>query len=146
MFTSIIEDADSNILLLDEDFRVVNLNSGFYWIFYETYGIELRKGNLLLESLAQKNPELTGEWKERCVVALSGTPIKVEDVFEIDGRNYYWEIHFMSRTRPDGSQLISVFSRDITVRKAYQKKIVQNEANLRSIFNTVDDSIWLINT
>lgn len=146
MFTSIIEDADSNILLLDEDFRVVNLNSGFYWIFYETYGIELKKGNLLLESLAQKNPELTGEWKERCIVALSGTPIKVEDVFEIDGRNYYWEIHFMSRTRPDGSQLISVFSRDITVRKAYQKKIVENEANLRSIFNTVDDSIWLINT
>jgi PAS domain S-box-containing protein len=52
----------------------------------------------------------------------------------------------MARARPDGSQLISVFSRDITVRKAYQKKIVENEANLRSIFNTVDDSIWLINT
>jgi len=146
MFTSIIEDADANILLLDEDFRVVNLNSGFFWIFYETYGIELRKGNLLLESLERKNPDLTKEWKERCILALSGTPIKVEDVFEIDGRNYYWEIHFVSRTRPDGSQLISVFSRDITVRKAYQKKIVQNEANLRSIFNTVDDSIWLINT
>ena len=146
MFTSIIEDADANILLLDEDFRVVNLNSGFFWIFYETYGIELKKGNLLLESLEHKNPALTREWKERCILALSGTPIKVEDVFEIDGRNYYWEIHFVSRTRPDGSQLISVFSRDITVRKAYQKKIVQNEANLRSIFNTVDDSIWLINT
>lgn len=146
MFTSIIEDADANILLLDEDFRVVNLNSGFFWIFYETYGIELKKGNLLLESLEHRNPALTREWKERCILALSGTPIKVEDVFEIDGRNYYWEIHFVSRTRPDGSQLISVFSRDITVRKAYQKKIVQNEANLRSIFNTVDDSIWLINT
>lgn len=146
MFTSIIEDADANILLLDEDFRVVNLNSGFYWIFYETYGIELKKGHLLLESLARKNPQLTRDWKERCIVALSGTPIKVEDVFEIDGRSYYWEIHFMSRTRPDGSQLISVFSRDITVRKAYQKKIVENEANLRSIFNTVDDGIWLVNT
>ena len=146
MFASIIEDADSNILLLDEDFRVVNLNSGFYWIFYETYGIELRKGNLLLESLAKRNPQLTHEWKERCIIALSGTPVKVEDVFEIDGRNYYWEIHFMARTGPDGTQLISVFSRDITVRKAYQRKIVENEANLRSIFNTVDDSIWLINT
>lgn len=146
MFTSIIEDADSNILLLDEDFRVVNLNPGFYWIFYETYGIELSKGNLLLESLEKKNPVLTREWKERCIEALSGTPVKVEDVFEIDGRNYYWEIHFMSRTRPDGSQLISVFSRDITIRKAYQKKVVENEANLRSIFNTIDDGIWLINT
>ncbi|MBA4058090.1 MAG: hypothetical protein C0490_25455, partial [Marivirga sp.] len=146
MFTSIIEDADSNILLLDEEFRVVSLNSGFYWIFYETYGIELKKGNLLLDSLAFKNPELTREWKQRCLVALSGTPIKVEDVFEIDGREYFWEIHFMSSARPDGTQIISVFSRDITVRKAYQKKIVENEANLRSILNTIDDSIWLVNT
>lgn len=146
MFISIIEDADSNILLLDEEFRVVSLNSGFYWIFYETYGIELKKGNLLLDSLKRKDPELTRKWKERCMIALSGTPIKVEDVFEIDGRNYYWEIHFMSRARPHGSQIISVFSRDITVRKAYQKKIVENEANLRSILNTIEDSIWLVNT
>lgn len=146
MFTSIIEDADSNILLLDEEFRVISLNSGFYWIFYETYGIELKKGKLLLESLSNKNPDLTREWKQRCMVALSGTPIKVEDVFEIDGREYYWEIHFMSSAKPDGTQVISVFSRDITVRKAYQKKIVENEANLRSILNTIEDSIWLVNT
>ena len=26
LFTSIIEDADSNILLLDDEFRVINLN------------------------------------------------------------------------------------------------------------------------
>jgi PAS domain S-box-containing protein len=32
------------------------------------------------------------------------------------------------------------------VRKAYQKKIIENEANLRSILNTIEDSIWLVNT
>jgi PAS domain S-box-containing protein len=145
LFTSIIEDADSNILLLDDEFRVINLNSGFYWIFIETYGIELKKGTSILTSMENINPELTQEWKDRCMIALSGTPIKVEDVFEIDGRNYYWEIHFKSSTRPDGSQIISVFSRDITVRKAYQKKILENETNLRSILNTIDDGIWLVN-
>lgn len=146
IFTSIIEDADSNILLLDEDFRIINLNSGFYWIFIETYGIELKKGTSILESMQGVNAELTHVWRDRCMVALSGTAIKVEDVFEIDGRNYYWEIHFKSSSRPDGSQIISVFSRDITVRKAYQKKIIENEANLRSILNTIEDSIWLVNT
>jgi PAS domain S-box-containing protein len=145
LFMSIIEDADSNILLLDEDFKILNLNSGFYWIFIETYGIELRKGTSILESMERINPTLTQEWKERCMHAISGTPIKVEDVFEIDGRKYYWEIHFKASARPDGSQVISVFSRDITVRRAYQKKILENEANLRSILNTIEDSIWLIN-
>jgi PAS domain S-box-containing protein len=145
LFTTIIEDADSNILLLDEEFRVINLNPGFYWVFYETYGIELKKGTSIIESMEAINPMLTHEWKERCMTAMSGTSIKVEDVFELDGRNFYWEIHFKSVTRPDGAQIISVFSRDSTVRKAYQKRIIQNEANLRSILNTIEDSIWLVN-
>src|SRR5687768_15660272 len=146
LFTSIIEDADSNILLLDEEFKVINLNPGFYWIFFETYGIELKRGSSILESMQSIKPQLTHEWKNRCMTALSGTPIKVEDVFDLDGRRYYWEIHFKSVTRPDHSQVISVFSRDITVRKAFQKKILENEANLRSILNTIEDSICLINT
>ncbi|MFZ6012025.1 MAG: sensor histidine kinase [Bacteroidota bacterium] len=146
IFTSIIEDADSNVLLLDEEFRVINLNPGFYWIFFETYGIELKKGTSILESMENVSPQLTFEWKERCMTALSGTPIKVEDVFELDGRKYYWEIHFKSVTRGNALPIISVFSRDITVRKAYQKKILASEANLRSILNTIEDSIWLVNT
>jgi PAS domain S-box-containing protein len=146
LYTSIIEDADSNILLLDDEFRVINLNPGFYWIFLETYGIELKRGASILESMECVNPQLTFEWKERCMTALSGTPIKVEDVFELDGRKYFWEIHFKSVTRPDSTQIISVFSRDITVRKAYQRKILESEANLRSILNTIEDSIWLVNT
>jgi PAS domain S-box-containing protein len=146
LFTSIIEDADSNILLLNDDFSVITLNPGFYWIFFETYGIELKKGTSILESMEPVNPSLTHEWKERCMTAMSGTAIKVEDVFEIDGRTFYWEIHFKSISRPDGAQLISVFSRDITVRKAYQKRILESEANLRSILNTIEDSIWLVNS
>lgn len=145
VFTSIIEDADSNILLLDEEFRVINLNPGFYWIFYETYGIELKKQVSILESMENVDSQLTQRWRERCITALSGTPIKVEDVFELDGRRYYWEIHYKSVTHPDGSQILSVFSRDITVRKAYQRKILESESNLRSILNTIEDSIWLIN-
>jgi len=145
MFTSIIEDADSNILLVDDELRVINLNPGFYWIFLETYGIDLKRGASILESMEHVNTELTQAWRERCMIALSGTPIKVEDTFEVDGRKYYWEIHFKSVTRPDNTQVISVFSRDITVRKAYQKKILENEANLRSILNTIEDSIWLVN-
>jgi hypothetical protein len=34
IFTSIIEDADANILLLNEDFRIISLNpasTGFFW-------------------------------------------------------------------------------------------------------------------
>jgi len=146
LYASIIEDADSNILLLDEECRVIHINPGFYWIFYETYGIELKKGTNMLDAMDSVNPRLKHDWKERCVTALSGTPLKVEDVFEIDQRKYYWEIHFKSVITPENVSIISVFSRDITIRKAYQERLVANEANVRSILNTIEESIWQVNT
>ncbi len=146
LFTSIIEDADSNVLILDDEFRIITINSGFYWIFLETYGIELKKGTSILQCMEPVNMALTKLWRNRCRAAMGGTSIKVEDTFEMDGRTYYWEIHFKSEYLPDGAQIISVFSRDITIRKSFQKKIEENEANLRSILNTIDSSIWLINS
>lgn len=92
------------------------------------------------------NLPLSKLWKSRCQTALSGTPIKVEDEFEMDGRSYFWEINFKSNALSDERQVLSIYSRDITVRKAYQKKIVANEANLRSILNTFENSVWLINS
>ena len=145
LFTSIIEDADSNILLLDEEFKIITINPGFYWIFLETYGVELKKGTFILQSMQEVNTSLTRLWKKRCLTALSGTPVKVVDEFEIDARQYFWEIHFKSETFADGRQFVSVFSRDVSVRKAYQRRILGNEANLRSILNTIENSIWLIN-
>src|SRR5690349_19998574 len=38
---------------------------------------------------------------------------------------------------------ISVFSRDVTARKALQRRTASNEANLRSILNSIDDVVWL---
>jgi PAS domain S-box-containing protein len=146
LFTSIIEDADSNILLLDDSFKIISLNPGFYWIFLETYGIELKKGTSLLDAMQRVNERLRQEWHQRCLMALTGSAIKVEESFDIDGRTYYWEIHFKASKGTARSPIISVFSRDITVRKAYQKKILENEANVRSILNTIEDSIWLVNS
>jgi PAS domain S-box-containing protein len=146
LFTSIIEDADSNLLLLDDEFKIISLNPGFYWIFLETYGVELKKGESLIDTLEGVDAELTSNWQKRCVMALAGSAIKVEETFEFDGRTYFWEIHFKASKGPVSSPIISVFSRDITIRKAYQKKILQNEANVRSILNTIDDSIWLVNS
>jgi signal transduction histidine kinase len=145
LYASIIEDADSNILILDDELQVITLNAGFYWVFLETYGIELKKGTSILQSMEKSNPGLTQLWRKRCLTALAGTPIKVEDEFEMDGRSYFWEINFKSGTLADERQILSVFSRDITIQKAYQKKIIGNEANLRSILNTIENSVWLIN-
>jgi len=145
IFTSIIEDADANILLVNEDFKIISLNPGFYWIFLENYGIDLKKGSSILDSMEVVNPKLAQVWRERCLNAIHGDSFRVEETFEIEGRKFHWEIYFKT-IRHHNRFVISVFSRDITLRNAYQKRILESEANLRSILNTIDNSIWLVNT
>lgn len=145
MFTSIIEDADANILLVNEDFRIISLNPGFYLIFLENYGIDLKKGTSILDSMEEVSPRLAKIWRERCRKAILGTPFKVEETYEVDGKKFHWEVYYKAMYLNDRF-IISVFSRDITLRNAYQKRILENEANLRSILNTIDNSIWLVNT
>lgn len=145
MFHSIIEDADANILIVNDQFEVVSLNNGFYWIFLENYGLDLKPGCNIIEAMAGVNASLAAVWQSRCILAMDSSPFRIEDTFELDGRTFHWEVYYKAITMHD-QVYISVFSRDITVRKAYQRRLLENEANLRSIINTVDNSIWLINT
>ncbi|MBX2971331.1 MAG: PAS domain-containing sensor histidine kinase [Cyclobacteriaceae bacterium] len=145
MFNSIIEDADANILIVNDQFEVVSINNGFYWIFLENYGLDLKPGSSIIDAMAGVNASLAAVWQSRCVLAMDSSPFRVEDTFELDGRTFHWEVYYKAIPM-HGQVYISVFSRDITVRKAYQRRLLENEANLRSIINTVDNSIWLINT
>jgi PAS domain S-box-containing protein len=143
-FFSIIEHADANILLLDAESKVVSLNPGFYWIFLETYGIALKPGASIIDAIKTVNPELSTKWKERCNSVLKGNSLRLEDMYEMEGRKYYWEVNYKKVMHEEASY-ISVFSRDVTARKALQQRTASNEANLRSILNSIDDGVWLIN-
>ena len=143
-FFSIIEQADANILLVDENWKVVSLNPGFYWIFLEAYGIELEAGVSIIEAIEKVNPELARTWQERCELALKGDSLRLEDVYEVEGRKYYWEVHY-KRVFHAEAPYISIFSRDVTVKMSWQQRTIANEANLRSILNSIDDGVWLIN-
>jgi PAS domain S-box-containing protein len=144
LFTNIIEDADANLLLVDAEFKVITINPGFYWILFETYGVDVRPGTAILDAMELADHTLAQTWRDRCLKAIHGSPYRVEETFELDGKKYFWEVYYKCIPH-DNVLLISIFSRDITVRKAYQDRILKNEASLRSVFNTIEDGIWLIN-
>ena len=141
---SIIENADANILLLDLQCRVVSINPAFFWIFSETYGIELKLNASIVEAIELVNPILALTWKERCERVAVGESLRFEDSFELHGRTYHWEVYYKKVLHQE-TPYISVFSRDITVKRAWQQRTISNEANLRSILNSLDDGVWLVN-
>lgn len=143
-YESIIENAESNILILDKDFNIVGLNPGFYWVFLETYDINLRKGVNLFDLMAQAVPQLSERWKGRCQAALKGIAISDEEDLESHGQQFSWKIYYKS-VRLGTEQFVSIFSRNISANKIFHNKILMHEANLRTIINSFKASIWLVN-
>lgn len=141
---SVIENAEANILLLDAQLRVVTINPAFFWIFSEIYAIDLKLNASIIEAMHTVNPTLAYTWADRCQQAAAGEALRFEDVYEMHGRKYYWEVYY-KKVLHEEQPYISVFSRDITVKKAWQQRTISNEANLRSILNSLDDGVWLVN-
>jgi signal transduction histidine kinase len=143
-YEAIIENAESNILLLDKEFSIISLNPGFYWVFLEAYDIQLKKGEKLFDAMRPVAPLVADRWRTRCVAALKGLSISDEEEFESHGQTFAWKIYYKS-VKLGTEQFVSIYSRNISGVKMFQNKILQHEANLRTIINSFNASIWLVN-
>jgi signal transduction histidine kinase len=143
-YESIIENAESNILILDQHFMIVSLNPGFYWIFLEMYDIQLKKGDKLFDILRPIAPQVSDRWRARCTSAMKGLSISDEEEFESHGQHFYWKIYYKA-VELGNDRFLSIYSRNISVNKLFQNKILKHEANLRTIINSFNASIWLLN-
>lgn len=142
---SIIQEAEANILLVTEKYNIITINDALVRFFLNKYQITLSPGHSFINELERNYSDLALEWEKRFDKALLGENFKLEDVIEINGHIHYWELHFHAFPLSDEKMGISVLMRDITLRKKYEAGLVKNEANVRSILNTTDDGIWLIN-
>jgi PAS domain S-box-containing protein len=143
-YEAIIENAESNILILDKDFSIVSLNPGFYWIFLEAYDVQLKKGEKLFDVMHPVVPLVAERWRIRCLAALKGLSVSDEEEFESHGQNFAWKIYYKS-LKLGSEQFVSIYSRNMSSTKIFQNKILQHEATLRSIINSFSASIWFIN-
>lgn len=144
---NIIEDAESHILLLNESFEVIYLNEKFQRVFKKFYGLTFLMNDLFFEKLAAKRPKQASKWKERCVQARAYGPRKIEEVFTSSlGVTSYWVFYIKaSKIGPNGI-VYSIFSRDVTDDVANQTQIIKSEANLRTILDSLNSSVLLIDT
>src|SRR5215218_5602502 len=90
-YESIIENAESNILILSQDFTIVSLNPGFHWFFLETFDIPLKKGVRLFDLMRPTVPQVAERWFARCASAARGLGTSDEEEFESHGQHFYWK-------------------------------------------------------
>lgn len=144
IYERIIENAESHVLILDESFRVVSFNRGFYWMLLESFEIHLIRGADLFEQIKTKLPGIHEKWIKRCNAALRGIAMSEEQEFQLASQKFTWKIYFKG-VKLGHQKYITVLCRNITSQKLFQQAIIKHEANLRTILNSLYVSIGFVN-
>ncbi|HXZ17350.1 MAG TPA: PAS domain-containing protein, partial [Roseiarcus sp.] len=130
---SFIENAPNAAAMLDRDLRYVAVS----WRWLRDYKIA---GRIIGRSHYEVLPDIPERWREAYRRALAGETLSAEsDSFErADGTIQWlrWEVR--PWRLPDGDVGgIVIFTRDVTAMRAAEREIVEREAHVRSILDTV---------
>lgn len=137
---AILENTDSAIWLIDEQYQLIDYNNVFSRLCNEVYGTSPARNQLVLDITplsAEKK-----RWKERYNEALQGKGGIYIDQNKISGKVHHFEIY----TFPidSGGQItgVSVFARDITIRvNALDQLKSQNKA-LQKVNKELDSFVY----
>ncbi len=120
--TALIENTNESIWSIDNDYKVLTLNSVFQKTFAVLYGTNLNSGESIIDCLS---PEWREEWKNYYDKALNGNRFTIEKVFLLNSENRFFEINFSPIITKEKITGVSVFTRDITSRKNFEKEILE---------------------
>jgi len=137
-------DTNINLLLLNDDMKVAYFNEGFSRIFESAYGIRIVVGIDIIDALHVVNQKASNIWRDRLIAVRLQKLLLVEELFQKDGKTYFWEVQFKLIPTADKSY-ISLCCRDATFRRTKQSRIKKHEANLRAVLNSIDNGICLVN-
>jgi PAS domain S-box-containing protein len=147
--TAILEGTQDSIWAFDKDYIILYINQRFQIEFQNAFGILLKPGSNLLESLPTALRPL---WKIRYDRVLANEQYIVEDTVETDFGTLYIQVCFNPITI--NSKVIggSCFGSNITPRKLIEKEIIkakelaeENEDRLRAMFHAIPDMVFRIN-
>lgn len=120
--TALIENTNDSIWSIDQDYKVLTLNSVFQKSFALLNGIDLHPGDCIIDSVS---PAWREEWKNYYDKALNGNRFTIEKVYQLNNENRFFEINFSPIITKEKITGVSVFTRDITSRKNFEKEILE---------------------
>lgn len=111
---SVLESSQDAIWSVNREFKLLTINSKFRNEFNYNYGIELRKGDCILDLVS---PEVAEVWKSRYRLTFSGESVVKIDNFDIDNNRYYYEISINPIVNEQYISGAFVISKDVSERE-----------------------------
>jgi PAS domain S-box-containing protein len=134
---ALIESTEDLIWSVDLDYRLVAFNTAAATHLKRNYGVTPALGMTPPDCLP---PDSACLWSSLYGHALSEGPFRVQHSL-LDGRTL--EV-VLNPILQDGCRIgVSVFGKDITVRKQAEQELAQREGQLRTILRTAHDAFWM---
>lgn len=142
-YESIIENAESHILLLDEQYNIITFNPAFYWVFLEAYDVQLRKGAHIFD-LLQGHPSTSEKWRKRCSAALKGVSISEVEAFQSHRHQHQWKFYYKG-IRLGQARYISVFFKALhSASDPSGKPLEDRETIFSQALNAIHSVVWIV--
>ncbi len=116
---AILENTDNIVFSIDTGFRLTVFNSRFLANIRASYGKTLHLGDHLLEA---SPTDVAVVWKPRYERALAGESLRVEEVFKVKGKRFYFDVSLKPIREHGLVTGAAVYSRNITKQKAREKE------------------------
>jgi PAS domain S-box-containing protein len=141
---SLLENATSAIWSVDRQRRLLIFNSTLRQALQRAWNIEPRAGLNIGERLP---PAERQKWQAYYERAFKGEQFSVEEQYEVEGQQRYFEISISPIWDNQGEiQGATVFSHNITGRVEAEERRRNTEAKFRSLVESSSDGIFLLDT
>lgn len=120
--TAILENTMDSIWSVDREYRIQYINNIFLQNFKNTFGMELRIGEVILNYLPS---DISESWKKSYDMTFNGEHIVFEDVIKFGEITVYVEVSMMPIVIDEKVVGASIYGRDITQKKLYELDLIQ---------------------
>lgn len=145
---SIFESSSHLIWTIDKDFKTTSFNTNFSKQFEQNNGTKPQL-NIQLHTLLPKSKQNAYKvyWYSNYKKVFEGNSVKLEKhQVNASGKIIYNEI-YLNPVRNANNEIIEIacLAHDITEKKLFEQKIIDQSAKLKAIFESGDHLIWTVN-
>jgi len=141
---AILENTDECIMIADKEGKPVMYNNAYVRVIREIMEVEVQRGiKPHKKTRDTKTRKCWDEWHKR---VLTGEKFNVEfDYPEKHAGIRYFDIHFYPIIEDNKVRGFTEFSRDVSNRKRAEKAIKESEQCMKSIFESIQEGISVLN-
>ena len=140
------------IWFVNKELRITSFNKNYFDYIKEIFDFELSVGNKVVDVKTKENRNINLKfWIKKYKDIFSGRVQNTTvDFFEIEnrdskGKTHYREIYLHPiKNGNNPINEIAIIAHDVTERKIFEQKILEQSAKLQAIFNSGDQLIWTV--